>query len=322
MNIKLSLVKTLALACGGALLMVGVVLSLLGASGTAQAAPSATIQSLIDAAPDGGIVNIPSGTYTESLTVNKTLTLTGVSSATTILQAVTGQRVITATSGHNLRLENLTVTGGHPSGSVGGGIFAANNLQLVNCRIANNSADYGGGVFQEANAGRVDAIGSRIELNTTSNHGGGVYASGDVALTNTQVLSNTAAGHGGGLHVQTGRVDVVGGVLANNAAGMNGGAVNLNNGLSVTGTQFISNTANDSGGALVQWSAGYTVTMTSARFERNTAKNKGGGAFITGTLTISNLCIEHGEFRQHDRHLWRRSVRGRRHSDLCLDVCE
>jgi len=288
MNTQLSLIKMMALAGSVALLMVGVVLLLLGAPGTAQATPSATIQSMIDLAPEGGTVNIAAGTYTESLTVNKTLTLTGVSSTTTIIRAVSGQRVITVTAGHNLRLENLTVTSGHPSGSVGGGIFAANNLHIVNCRIANNSADYGGGVFQNDNAGRVDVIGSRIELNTTGNHGGGLYVSGNVALTNTQVLSNAAAGHGGGVHVQTGRADFVGGVLANNTAGMNGGAVNVNASLSVTGTQFISNTSNDSGGALVQWRAENTAMLTNARFERNTARIKGGGAFVSGTLTISN----------------------------------
>src|SRR5512139_2905937 len=158
MKINLSLIKATVLAFG-ALLIVGVVLLLPGVPGAVQAAPSATIQSMINTAPDGGTVNIPSGTYTESLTVNKTLTLTSVSSTTTIIQAVSGQRVITVTSGHNLRLENLTVTGGHPTSSVGGGIFAANNLYIVNCRIINNSADYGGGVFQNDSTGRVDAIG-------------------------------------------------------------------------------------------------------------------------------------------------------------------
>ena len=81
MNTQLSLVKTLALACGAALVMVGVVLVLIGAPSAVQAAPTATIQSMIDAAPDGGTVSIAAGTYTESLTVNKTLTLTGRSAA-------------------------------------------------------------------------------------------------------------------------------------------------------------------------------------------------------------------------------------------------
>ena len=112
---------------------------------------------------------------------------------------------------------------------------------------------------------------------------------GSAALTNTLVLSNSAGWHGGGVHVQNGRTDLNGGLFSNNRAlGDNGGAVNVNNSISITGTQFISNTANDSGGALVQWNAGYTATLINARFERNTTKIKGGGAFIAGASLISN----------------------------------
>ena len=266
----------------------------------AQAAPLAdtvpvttTIQAAIDAAHDGDVVSIPSGTFTESLTVDKTLTLTGVSSATTIIQAVSGQRVITATSNHTLTLVNLTVTGG--TSAAGGGVYVDNgNLTIVNCVIADNQANYGGGVFQD-HSGRVDVIGSRIELNTTGNHGGGLYVSGSAALTNTLVLSNTAGWHGGGLHVQDGRTDLNGGLFSNNvAANGNGGAVNLNNSVSITGTQFISNAAGQEGGALLQWNAGYTVTVTNAHFEHNAAGSNGGGlsvygnTAVTGTLVYSN----------------------------------
>ncbi|MFN8597302.1 MAG: choice-of-anchor Q domain-containing protein [Anaerolineae bacterium] len=255
----------------------------------AVATPAATLQSLIDAAPNGGTVNVAAGTYTESLTVNKTLTLTGVSSATTIIQAVAGQRVITVTAGNNLRLENLTVTGGHPSGAVGGGIIVLNNgsLTLINSRVANNSADYGGGVFQGGSGGRVDAIGSRIDLNTTTYHGGGLYIEGTAAFTNTQVLSNTANQHGGGVHVQYGRADVSGGVFAyNRAVNGNGGAINLNNTLTLSGTHIISNTALN-GGGVQQWNAGYAVAITNTRFERNAAQRIGGGAAVSSTLSVN-----------------------------------
>lgn len=263
---------------------------LLGWAIAARAAPAGSIQSMIDAAPDGGTVNIPAGTYNESLTVNKTITLTGVSSATTIIHAVTGQRVITVTSGHTLRLENLTLTGGQ-TGNDGGGVYVDGSLQIVNCLIADNSARFGGGVYQW-NTGRVDIIGSRIERNQASADGGGLYINGDAALTNTLVLTNTASRHGGGLHVITGRADVLGGRFAGNrAVSGNGGGISLNKAINVSGTQIISNTAGGDGGGLLQWDSGQPVNVTNARFERNTASLRGGGLFINGNVALINTLV-------------------------------
>lgn len=252
-----------------------------------QAAADGTIQALINAAPSGGTVTVPAGTYHESLTVNKNLTIVGASSSTTIIQAVTGQRTITVTAGNNLRLENLTVTGGQTAQGGGGILLAGGSLTLVDCVVSGNSAAYGGGVFQEGTGGRLDMIGSRIELNSTTNHGGGLYVRGSAALTSTQILSNTAAWHGGGLHVDSGRADIVGGALSGNRAiNGNGGAVNLNNGISISGTQIISNSA-AVGGGLQQWNPGFTVAITNTRFERNFARVVGGGAAVSSTMSIA-----------------------------------
>ena len=56
--------------------------------------PIITLQSQIDAAPNGGTVNIAAGTYTESRIVKKNLTLPGVASGTNIIRPVALQRVI------------------------------------------------------------------------------------------------------------------------------------------------------------------------------------------------------------------------------------
>ncbi len=220
--------------------------------------------------------------------MGESLTLTGVSSGTTIIQAVAGQRVIAVDNGHDLRLENLTVTGGHPSNAVGGGIHVMNgSLTLINVRIAGNSADYGGGVFQAGQGGRVDATNSRIELNTTTNHGGGLYVEGTTAFTNTLVLSNTASWQGGGLHSQYQRVDITGGRFEHNRAlAGNGGAINVNGSLSLSGTVLITNTALN-GGGVQQWNVGHSVALTNTRFERNAAQRVGGGAAVSSTLSIS-----------------------------------
>jgi parallel beta-helix repeat protein len=191
-------------------------------------------------------------------------------------------------------LDGFTVTGGQGTGQTGGGVYINNgSLSIANCRIANNFADYGGGVFQSGDSGRVAMINSRIELNTTLNHGGGLYVSGKVALTNTQIVSNTAGGHGGGVHANLGHAEVTGGLIAGNQAGLNGGGLNANNSVNISGTHFISNTAAQDGGGLLQWNAGYTVTVTNARFERNRAGQNGGGVCVSksATTTIVNTQV-------------------------------
>ncbi len=248
-----------------------------------------TIQGQIDLTSPGGTVSVPAGTFTESLTINKSITLTGVSSTTTIIQAVAGQRVITVTGG-NVRLANLTLQGGHPVGDVGGGIKGSGaSLRIDSSIVANNSANYGGGIFQEGASGRLDISTSRLENNSTPNHGGAIFARGSIFLTDTEVLSNTAGWHGGGLHVDVGFTGLQGGLFSNNRAnGDNGGAVNVNNGLSIVGTRFISNTAQQKGGAVLQWNAGYPVTVSGATFERNAAGLLGGGLYAKGNITITD----------------------------------
>ncbi|MCU0579818.1 MAG: hypothetical protein MUF69_09775, partial [Desulfobacterota bacterium] len=251
------------------------------------------MQDMIYAATEGGTVTISSGIFDETLTVDRNLTLRGVSPAETILQpGAAGQRVITVSAGHDLTLENLTVTNGQaPSmDPVGGGVYlAAGSLTLLNVHITGNVADYGGGVFQEGATGRVEAIDSLIQGNRAGIHGGGMYVRGSTSLTRTQVITNAAGSHGGGLHIAAGSAVITGGNFSGNQANTgNGGGLNLDNQLTVSGTQFQDNTAGDSGGAITQWNAGYTIVISGASFNNNSSKSKGGAAFIQSPLTLTD----------------------------------
>ncbi len=82
-----------------------------------------TLQERINDAADGATLDIAAGTYLENITVHdKNISLRGANRATTIIQAANSSlRVITADSNKGLRLENLTITGGHPDGGAAAG---------------------------------------------------------------------------------------------------------------------------------------------------------------------------------------------------------
>jgi hypothetical protein len=294
--LKCAISLTLAVAC---LIGLGAILTARSVSAVPLAGVvpvTTTIQAAINAAQNGDTILIPAGTFTESLTINKSLTLTGVTSATTIIRAVPNQRVITVTIDHDLRVEHLAIVGGRAGSAGGGGILIDNGrLQLIDVLVADNWANYGGGIYQD-HTGRVDAINSRFERNHTDIDGGGLYVNSDVALTGTLVLSNTATRDGGGLTVWTGNTRLTGGRFEGNQAGRNGGGLNVNNSLTLNGTAFITNTANQDGGGVLQWNSNQIVVVSNGRFERNFANRNGGGlaiaqgatTTITSTLFLSN----------------------------------
>ena len=111
-----------------------------------------SIQACLDAASDGDTVVIPAATYTESLTVSKAVSVTGVDSALTIIHAVEGQRVLTVTGmplSSSLIISGLTLTGG--SADDGGGLLADRDVTLINLRFISNTAQYrGGGLAAES----------------------------------------------------------------------------------------------------------------------------------------------------------------------------
>jgi predicted outer membrane repeat protein len=107
---------------------------------------ASSIQACLDAASDGDTVVIPAGAYTESLTLSKAISLTGVNPATTIIHAIAGQRVLTVTGAPistSIVISGLTLMGGHADR--GGGMFAERPMTLINLRFISNTALLNGG---------------------------------------------------------------------------------------------------------------------------------------------------------------------------------
>ena len=313
-----------------------VVINTLLSQPAAQARHAATtttclgsIQACIDAALDGDTILIPAGTYTESLTLSKPVSLTGVNSATTILHAVANQRVLTvtgATISNSVVISGLMFTGGDVRGgsyvcpqNCGGGMLITDTAQpvLANIIVISNSATYAGGILAPTLI-LIDSI-------VSSNSGGGAVAStaiitgGQFAnntdysgltaetliLTGTRFISNTAY-EGGGVYV-SGSATIADGLFENNhCVGdyCEGGGFyadySLDGSVALSNTAFVSNSAYSGGGVFSY----KPVTVVSGRFESNTAWGTWGAAggmwvynsplTMINTEVISNTAVVGG----------------------------
>ena len=287
--------------------------------------PGQSIQAAIDAAIPGDTIVINAGTYTESLTLSKAISLIGVNSAQVIIRSP-GGHVITA-SGSNVNqtvvISGLLITGGNSdygggmyvtdnaqpliqnvtfSGNSasfmgiggGGGLYSSSSLTLTHVRFVDNTADNGGGLYL---AGDVTII--LTDSQFIHNVGGGIAsevnvipaAANRVFLFNTDFISNsTNSGYSAaGLRI-SGEALVTGGRFENNL----GGGLNASRATVVAG-QFISNSAR-LGGAIL---AG-DVFVDNSYFERNTASVEGGAIrayqslMLTDTTFISNTGVDFG----------------------------
>ncbi|MHC4517288.1 MAG: right-handed parallel beta-helix repeat-containing protein [Planctomycetota bacterium] len=144
-----------------------------------------TIQAAIDAAGDGDVIEVASGTYSGSGNQDidfrgKAITLRSTSGPkSTIISCDPGHRGFHfhGAEGANTILSGFTIQGGQPASGVsqGGGILCeASSPTISNCVITGFSATKGGGI---ALVGHSQAMIANcvIQNNSASSEGGGIY---------------------------------------------------------------------------------------------------------------------------------------------------
>jgi uncharacterized repeat protein (TIGR01451 family) len=266
-------------------------------AGTLTVNPGESIQAAIDAASTGDTILINPATYSESLTLTKVVSLTGVSSATVIVRALSGQRVITVSGAaidHNVIISGLTFMGGQAVGSVcpagcGGGVALLDGAQplLTDLRFISNTAlTYGGGIFA---FGNLTVANTQFVSNTAFVYGGGLFTYGGVTLIDAQFVSNTARSGGGGGLFSYGGVTLTGTDFLSNTALQYGGGLFTYGGVTLTGTQFIGNSAHSGGGGGL-YAAGL-VSLAGSDFMNNTAGSNGGGLYAGSTARLAGTHI-------------------------------
>ncbi|MCK9487726.1 MAG: Ig-like domain-containing protein, partial [Dehalococcoidia bacterium] len=280
----------------------------------------ASIEEAITEAAPGATINLDVGTYTETLVVDKNLTLQGEGAFNTIIQAhadsgSASDRVIDIAEGVEVTiravaiLHGVAAEGEHGGGvrnagtltlySVevkdnaaedGGGIWNSGSLEILQSVIATNEADTGGGIW---NSGTLVLDDSSVDENAAVN-GGGIANGGEATLTNsTRVEGNTATGTGAGI-LNTGTLDIENsGVTYGEAAAGGGGIHNDGGEVTITRSYIVENDASaGNGGGILNTGASATLTLDDSELEWNSAVDGGAIHNTAGAVTISESFIQ------------------------------
>ncbi len=209
--------------------------------------------------------------------------------------------------------------------ATGGGLYQTNASVIIDIRgsakvIDNESQSNAGGIMTQG-VGSQLTIDENAQVNGNSTRGAGaggaVYSNGSAitiggSATINGNRTNTVSGtsNGGGFYLAGGSFTMTGGSVSNNAAKGQGGGILFNNitaaisGGHVDGNSAVTagghvdgNSAVTAGGGMALTVA--SVTISDASVDSNSSQN-GGGIFVTGTATASNLTINSGTSISHN----------------------
>lgn len=190
-------------------------------------------------------------------------------------------RVFFLNQNANATIEGVIITKGNGTGATlngfGGGINNNGTLMLVNSRVeANSATNRGGGIFNNS-TGILTINNSDVSFNQTTKddlcvcQGGGIYNFGEVTLNKSTIYFNISNSNGGGIdnNGAAAKLNIINSTIAGNYA------INDNVGV---------------GGGIINWG---TATLTNSTISGNIAKLDGGisNAGASAVLTIISSTI-------------------------------
>jgi CSLREA domain-containing protein len=197
-------------------------------------------------------------------------------------------RVFRVAAEAELALLNLRVADG--SAEAGGGLLNNGTVKVANSTFSNNSAEDGGGINNHSD-GTLVVTDSTFSKNSADFFGGGGILNninGTVKVANSTFSRNSADFLGGGIFNRPdGTLVVTDSTFSNNSAAF-GGGINNNSGnmlVKVTDSTFSKNSAEDGGGID---NASSTLVVTDSTFSKNSAEDGGGINNDLDTLKVTN----------------------------------
>jgi hypothetical protein len=272
-------------------------------SGTAGD-PFCRIKSAVGNASANDIIIIAPGIYNEyDITINKSLTIQGAGSGSTIIDGQDISRVFLINNS-TVDMSGMTIRNGNISANNGGGLYNdGGNVTMTNCTISGNTAAQGGGIENES--GTLNMTNCTVSGNTAA-QGGGIRNIGELTMTSCTVIDNTAVGgaSGGGIF-NVENVTMTNCTITDNYSLRDGGGIENNFGtLNMTNCTVSGNTAALGGGIRNRGN----VTMTNCTVSGNTAVNgmSGGGIYNDGFIDdLTIMCtIVYGNIADSGPNIW------------------
>jgi len=272
-------------------------LRVLGPAGVTNSSPAqltfiGPLQAQINAAATGAVVNLSPGVYTETLVLDRNITLNGQWWDKPVLSGGYVGTALRVLPGANVTLRGVAIRYGSTSGA-GGGILNEGTLTLDHCLVADNAAATGGGI---ANLSKLTVYQSVISNNYATTFGGGFYgASNSMALVTNSTFVANLADTGGGIF-NLGTNTLAGSLIANNLAS---GATGLGGGLrstaglvqlintTVSGNEaFTTSSANSNGRGGGLQAGGGRMELYFSTVAANKALVRGGGLAATSAADV------------------------------------
>ena len=202
--------------------------------------------------------------------------------------------------GGDASLWRVAISNNAAQSGIGGGVinwsneFGVGTFALVDSMVSDNTADGGGGIFNDST---MSITNSTISGNTAkTDSGGGINQNGggEIAATLTirggSVSGNTAVGNGGGLSNFGGHASLERVAVTNNTATTfgGGGITNFDGELTLTNLSVSGNIAAEHGGGV---NGSGTWTLTDVVLDGNSAGTGGGLFFGGGVATLANVTL-------------------------------
>jgi parallel beta-helix repeat protein len=251
---------------------------------------TAKIQKAVNSAFSGDTVNVAAGTYSENVTVNKALTLTGAGSATTTVTAASAASSVFTVTASSVTISGFTVSGATGAGQAG--IYLGAGVALCNIHDNILTGNYDG-IWLGSGSNNNTLTNNTANSNTTQ--GFEVYLSSNNTFTNNVANSNTKYG----FKIEAASNNTFTGNTANSngqhgfylATGPAAGSTGCND------NTFTNNTANANVSSGIRINGRYAGDSSHNTLTGNTLSGNAVGitiadAFIdVATMTVTNNCI-------------------------------